>query len=160
MHNVRVHLTAPAADATAAFAALTDLPGLPERTPAVLSVESHRSTEDGSLLSNWQVLFGAGRLHWTEQDDIRPDERRFGFKVVGGDIPTFAGSWQVLPEIVGASAIFEAHFDFEMPQLADTLAPLAADAIIANAIAILTSVLGPDASIVASGHAPSPAVTP
>lgn len=154
MYSVTVRVDAPGSDADAVFAALTDLVGMPGRTPDVLAIDVHEGT---SPTSTWRVRFGAGVLVWTEADEVDDDARRFAFRALGGDIPVFFGAWECGAVDDGAAVRFDARFDFEVPALADALGPVAGRALIASVTSIVTGIVGPSAQVVEAVHGAVPA---
>ena len=154
MYSVTVRVDAPGSAADAVFAALTDLAGMPGRTPDVLAIDVHEGTPP---TSTWRVRFGAGVLVWTEADEVDDDARRFAFRALGGDIPVFFGAWECGAVDDGAVVRFDARFDFEVPALADALGPVAGRALIASVTSIVTGIVGPSAQVVEAVHGAVPA---
>ena len=154
MYSVTVRVDAPGSAADAVFAALTDLAGMPGRTPDVLAIDVHEGTPP---TSTWRVRFGAGVLVWTEADEVDDDARRFAFRALGGDIPVFFGAWECGAVDDGAVVRFDARFDFEVPALADALGPVAGRALIASVTSIVTGIVGSSAQVVEAVHGAGPA---
>lgn len=154
MYSVTVRVDAPGSAADAVFAALTDLAGMPGRTPDVLAIDVHEGTPP---TSTWRVRFGAGVLVWTEADEVDDDARRFAFRALGGDIPVFFGAWECGAVDDGAVVRFDARFDFEVPALADALGPVAGRALIASVTSIVTGIVGSSAQVVEAVHGAVPA---
>jgi hypothetical protein len=149
MYAVTVQVHAPGSDADVVFAALTDLVGMPDRAQDVLAIDVH---EGSPPTSTWRVRFGAGVLVWTEADEVDDDVRRFAFRALGGDIPVFFGAWECGAVDDGATVLFDARFDFEVPALADALGPVAGRALIASVTSIVTGIVGPSAQVVEAVH--------
>jgi hypothetical protein len=149
MYAVTVQVHAPGSDADVLFAALTDLVGMPDRAQDVVAIDVH---EGSPPTSTWRVRFGAGVLVWTEADEVDDDVRRFAFRALGGDIPVFFGAWECGAVDDGATVLFDARFDFEVPALADALGPVAGRALIASVTSIVTGIVGPSAQVVEAVH--------
>jgi hypothetical protein len=149
MYAVTVQVHAPGSDADVVFAALTDLVGMPDRAQDVVAIDVH---EGSPPTSTWRVRFGAGVLVWTEADEVDDDVRRFAFRALGGDIPVFFGAWECGAVDDGATVLFDARFDFEVPALADALGPVAGRALIASVTSIVTGIVGPSAQVVEAVH--------
>ncbi|MFC7448312.1 type II toxin-antitoxin system RatA family toxin [Rhodococcus daqingensis] len=128
MPNVLISRTITASTPEAVFAQLRDIEKLPQRSSMVRSVEMTTAT-DGSINSEWEVLFRGGIMRWTEADDFDDRHLRYGFRQLHGDLASFEGYWQVSG--AGNNVLVEVYteFDLGMPSLAEMLNPVAARAL-------------------------------
>ncbi|GAA5093991.1 type II toxin-antitoxin system RatA family toxin [Nocardia iowensis] len=92
--------------------------------------------------SEWEVVFRAGLMRWTETDTIDPAARTIHFQQTTGDFAAFAGHWRVDDADGGARIEFEGKFDFGMPSIGDWLEPVAEVTMQDNLVQILTGLLG------------------
>lgn len=110
------------------FEQLKDIAQLPELSESVLKVDL-REQPDGSIISDWDVMFRGGIMRWTELDVFDDDNLRFEFRQLEGDLASFDGYWQVVAEDDQVRLTLFAAFDLGMPTLADMLDPVAARAL-------------------------------
>lgn len=115
-------------DPESVLSRVTDFESWPEASSLICSVEVERGP-DGIETSRWEVVFGRGRLRWSERDWLELEENRARFELIEGDPLHFDGLWQVEPDDTGSTLTFDADFDLGMPSLAHVLDPIAVEAV-------------------------------
>jgi ribosome-associated toxin RatA of RatAB toxin-antitoxin module len=143
--HIERHISGVSADEV--FAQLKDMERLPEFSENVLKVDVHRN-DDGSVISEWEVIFRGGVMRWTELDVFDDENRRFEFKQVEGDLATFDGYWQVEPDGDQVLLLLHAEFDLGMPSLSDMLDPVAARALESALDDVLCTLIAQEANAV------------
>lgn len=145
MRRVTVEATTDVRTSAEVFEALVNLEDYPRHTPEVRAV-TVLSTGTGQR-SEWEVAFGNGTLRWIEEDQVDAAAGSLNFRLVEGDIASFAGSWRVTPAGRGCRVTFDAEFDLDIPGLTDVLEPVAAKAFAASVRSILHGLLGGEAAV-------------
>lgn len=132
---------------------VTDFGRWPAASDSVRSVEV-ATQEDGSEISEWEVIFREGLLRWTERDWIDLGANRAVFELIEGDPHLFNGTWDVTPGTDGSTLTFDAEFDLGMPSLAHVLDPIAVEAVEDAIESVLRGLYGDDLDLKFSGDAP------
>ncbi len=114
------------------------------------------SSDEGRVISKWDVDFRGGNMQWTEADTIDKDHMRIDFEQLEGNLRHFTGHWQVAS--VGDDAVihFFGEFELGMPTLASFIEPIAESAIRENLIAVLKGVFGEQFELESSAASASP----
>jgi hypothetical protein len=133
---------------------VTDFGRWPAASESVRSVEV-MAQEDGSEVSEWEVIFREGLLRWTERDWIDIAANRAMFDLIEGDPHQFNGTWDVLPGADGSILTFDAEFDLGMPSLAHVLDPIAVEAVEDAIESVLRGLYGEDIDLKFTGEAPA-----
>jgi ribosome-associated toxin RatA of RatAB toxin-antitoxin module len=133
---------------------ISDFRGYPEFTDTVRDVRVD-TLPDGSLVSDWTVLFRGGLMRWRERDTLSPRTDSLTFEQLSGDFQTFEGSWTCAAHDEGTLVTFTASFDLGIPTLADILDPVAESTLRANIAQILVGLV--DAKVVDAATAGVPA---
>ncbi len=141
MRTVTLETLVPAARVDAVFARVSDFGRYPEYTDAVreVTITDH---DDGTVDSDWSVVFRNGLLCWSERDHIDPAAYTITFSQTDGDFDTFHGSWQAYQAGPDATLTFTAHFDLGMPSLAAIIDPIAEHTLRDNMQRILRGLFG------------------
>ncbi|WP_055525718.1 SRPBCC family protein [Streptomyces graminilatus] len=151
MREVIVQVVAEERTARQAYELICDFRRYPELTDKVDEVVVHPPEADGSLRSDWSVVFRNGLMRWSELDRFVPETLTVEFEQTKGDFEVFHGSWvceerdgEVDDE--GAAAVtvvtFRSDFDLGIPSLADILDPVAESTLRDNILRILEGLLG------------------
>ena len=137
MRSVQLELTIPHRDSADVYATLADFARYPEFSPAVRSVTVTRASELVTI-SEWEVSFRRGLLHWVEEDSFDSEARRIDFRQLQGDLALFDGSWDCADIEGGTRITFRARLDLGIPSLADALEPIAERILVDNTAAIVS----------------------
>jgi ribosome-associated toxin RatA of RatAB toxin-antitoxin module len=121
------------------FDTIADFERYVEYGHSIRSVQVENS-DDGRVISKWDVDFRGGNMQWTEADTIDKDRMRIDFEQLEGNLRHFTGYWQVESEGDDAVINFFGEFELGMPTLASFIEPIAESAIRENLIAVLKGV--------------------
>lgn len=155
MREVIVQVIAEERTARQAYELICDFRRYPELTDKVNEVVVHPPEADGSLRSDWSVIFRNGLMRWSELDRFVPETLTVEFEQLKGDFEVFRGSW-VCEErdsedtgatgATGAPAVtvvtFRSDFDLGIPSLAEILDPVAESTLRDNILRILEGLMG------------------
>ena len=93
MREVIVQVVAEERTARQAYDLICDFRRYPELTDKVNEVVVHPPEADGSLRSDWSVIFRNGLMRWSELDRFVPETLTVQFEQIKGDFEVFRGSW-------------------------------------------------------------------
>jgi ribosome-associated toxin RatA of RatAB toxin-antitoxin module len=141
MRHVVLHALADGMESAAVYHRITDFRRYPELTDTVREVRVD-TLPDGSVVSDWTVLFRGGLMRWRERDTFAPDTLTLNFEQLDGDFQTFEGSWRCEPRDGGTLVVFTAAFDLGIPTLAEILDPVAESTLRSNIARILEGLVG------------------
>jgi ribosome-associated toxin RatA of RatAB toxin-antitoxin module len=113
------------------------------------------SSEDGRVVSKWDVDFRGGNMQWTEADTIDKERMRIDFEQLEGNLRHFTGYWAVTGDGDDAVIHFFGEFELGMPTLASFIEPIAESAIRENLIAVLKGVFAEQFELESSAGSPS-----
>ena len=149
MREVIVRVVVEEQTARQAYDLICDFRRYPELTDKVNEVVVHPPEADGSLRSDWSVIFRNGLMRWSERDRFVPEALTVEFEQIKGDFEVFHGSWvceEREPEDTGATAVtvvtFRSDFDLGIPSLAEILDPVAESTLRDNILRILEGLMG------------------
>ncbi|MGX1129051.1 ribosome-associated toxin RatA of RatAB toxin-antitoxin module [Streptomyces glaucescens] len=151
MRHVVLHALAQGMTPHAVYQRISDFRRYPELTGTVRDVQVE-TLPDGSVVSDWTVLFRGGLMRWRERDTLSPATDSLTFEQLSGDFQTFEGSWRCAPHDEGTLVTFTADFDLGIPTLADILDPVAESTLRTNIAQILAGLV--DAKVVDAPPAP------
>lgn len=125
MREVIVQVVVEERTARQAYELICDFRRYPELTDKVNEVVVHPPEADGSLRSDWSVIFRNGLMRWSELDRFVPETLTVEFEQIKGDFEIFRGSWvceERDPENTGATratavtvVTFRSEFDLGIP---------------------------------------------
>jgi ribosome-associated toxin RatA of RatAB toxin-antitoxin module len=141
MHKAEIHGRVRGTSPADVFDIIADFERYVEYGQSIRSVRVE-SSEDGRVISKWDVDFRGGNMQWTEADTIDKDRMRIDFEQLEGNLRHFTGYWQVTGEGDDAVIQFFGEFELGMPTLASFIEPIAESAIRENLIAVLKGVFG------------------
>ncbi|MER6346431.1 type II toxin-antitoxin system RatA family toxin [Streptomyces sp. NPDC001595] len=150
MRHVVLHAIADGLAPDAVYQRISDFRRYPELTGTVRDVQVD-TLADGSLVSDWTVLFRGGLMRWRERDTLSPETGSLTFEQLDGDFQTFEGSWRCAPHDDGTLITFTAAFDLGIPTLADILDPVAESTLRTNIAQIVAGLV--QARVVDAGPA-------
>ncbi|NEA61469.1 SRPBCC family protein [Streptomyces sp. SID12488] len=152
MREVIVQVVAEERTARQAYELICDFRRYPELTDTVNEVVVHPPEADGSLRSDWSVVFRNGLMRWSELDRFVPETLTVEFEQIQGDFEIFHGSWACEErdaEDIGATGTtavtvvtFRSDFDLGIPSLAEILDPVAESTLRDNILRILEGLMG------------------
>ncbi|MEH0423557.1 SRPBCC family protein [Streptomyces sp. B21-083] len=146
MREVIVQVVAEERTARRAYELICDFRRYPELTDKVNEVVVHPPEADGSVRSDWTVVFRNGLMRWSELDRFVPETLTVEFEQLKGDFEVFRGSW-VCEEreeegTVVTVVTFRSDFDLGIPSLAELLDPVAESTLRDNILRILEGLMG------------------
>ncbi|WP_105975044.1 SRPBCC family protein [Streptomyces geranii] len=146
MREVIVQVVVEERTARQAYELICDFGRYPELTDKVNEVVVHPPEADGSLRSDWSVIFRNGLMRWSERDRFVPETLTVEFEQIKGDFEVFHGSW-VCEEredegMAVAVVTFRSEFDLGIPTLAEILDPVAESTLRDNILRILEGLMG------------------
>lgn len=142
MREVTVAVEAAGRTAEEAYGLISDFARYPELTDTVTGVTVHPPDADGTVLSDWSVVFRSGQMRWSERDTFLPEKLTVRFEQLEGDFEVFRGEWVCEGHGPGTIVRFSASFDLGIPSLAEILDPVAESTLRDNIIRILGGLLG------------------
>ncbi|KOV69091.1 cyclase [Streptomyces sp. NRRL WC-3618] len=149
MRDVVVQVVVEERTARQAYELICDFRRYPELTDKVDEVVVHPPKADGSLRSDWSVIFRNGLMRWSELDRFVPETLTVEFEQIKGDFEIFRGSWvceERESEDGGGAAVtvvtFRSEFDLGIPSLAEILDPVAESTLRDNILRILEGLMG------------------
>ncbi|MEW2115110.1 SRPBCC family protein [Streptomyces sp. NPDC005474] len=149
MRDVVVQVVVEERTARQAYELICDFRRYPELTDKVDEVVVHPPEADGSLRSDWSVIFRNGLMRWSELDRFVPETLTVEFEQIKGDFEIFRGSWvceERESEDSGGAAVtvvtFRSEFDLGIPSLAEILDPVAESTLRDNILRILEGLMG------------------
>ncbi|MEU6229181.1 SRPBCC family protein [Streptomyces sp. NPDC047042] len=147
MREVIVQVVAEERTARQAYDLICDFRRYPELTDKVNEVVVHPPEADGSLRSDWSVIFRNGMMRWSELDRFVPETLTVEFEQIKGDFEVFRGSWACEErEEEGEGSVtlvtFRSEFDLGIPSLAEILDPVAESTLRDNILRILEGLMG------------------
>ncbi|MGW3649379.1 SRPBCC family protein [Streptomyces sp. NPDC000878] len=142
MREVIVQVVAEERTARQAYDLICDFRRYPELTDKVNEVVVHPPEADGSLRSDWSVIFRNGLMRWSERDRFVPETLTVEFEQIKGDFEVFHGSWVCEERSEGAVVTFRSDFDLGIPSLAEILDPVAESTLRDNILRILEGLMG------------------
>ncbi|MGY1500640.1 SRPBCC family protein [Streptomyces sp. QTS52] len=143
MREVVVQVVAEERTARQAYELICDFRRYPELTDKVDEVVVHPPEADGSLRSDWSVIFRNGLMRWSELDRFVPETLTVEFEQIKGDFEVFHGSWVCEErEEEGTVVTFRSDFDLGIPSLAEILDPVAESTLRDNILRILEGLMG------------------
>ncbi|MDQ0930651.1 SRPBCC family protein [Streptomyces turgidiscabies] len=149
MRDVVVQVVVEERTARQAYELICDFRRYPELTDKVDEVVVHPPEADGSLRSDWSVIFRNGLMRWSELDRFVPETLTVEFEQIKGDFEIFRGSWvceERESEDSGGAVVtvvtFRSEFDLGIPSLAEILDPVAESTLRDNILRILEGLMG------------------
>ncbi|MDX3454689.1 SRPBCC family protein [Streptomyces sp. ME02-8801-2C] len=147
MREVIVQVVTEERTARQAYDLICDFRRYPELTDKVNEVVVHPPEADGSLRSDWSVIFRNGLMRWSELDRFVPETLTVEFEQIKGDFEVFRGSWACEErEGEGGGSVtvvtFRSDFDLGIPSLAEILDPVAESTLRDNILRILEGLMG------------------
>lgn len=143
MREVIVQVVVEERTARQAYELICDFRRYPELTDKVNEVVVHPPEADGSLRSDWSVIFRNGLMRWSERDRFVPETLTVEFDQIKGDFEVFQGSWVCEErEEEGTVVTFRSDFDLGIPSLAEILDPVAESTLRDNILRILEGLMG------------------
>ncbi|MFF3376934.1 SRPBCC family protein [Streptomyces sp. NPDC002680] len=143
MREVIVQVVVEERTARQAYELICDFRRYPELTDKVDEVVVHPPEADGSLRSDWSVIFRNGLMRWSERDRFVPETLTVEFDQIKGDFEVFQGSWVCEErEEEGTVVTFRSGFDLGIPSLAEILDPVAESTLRDNILRILEGLMG------------------
>jgi ribosome-associated toxin RatA of RatAB toxin-antitoxin module len=146
MREVIVQVVVEERTARQAYELICDFRRYPELTDKVNEVVVHPPEADGSLRSDWSVVFRNGLMRWSELDRFVPETLTVEFEQIKGDFEVFRGSWvceERDPEGSSVTVVtFRSDFDLGIPSLAEILDPVAESTLRDNILRILEGLMG------------------
>lgn len=158
MREVIVQVVAEERTARQAYELICDFRRYPELTDKVNEVVVHPPEADGSIRSDWSVIFRNGLMRWSELDRFVPETLTVEFEQLKGDFEIFRGSWvceERDPDNTGATGhsgdtgagadtviTFRSEFDLGIPTLSEILDPVAESTLRDNILRILEGLMG------------------
>ncbi|KOV71379.1 cyclase [Streptomyces sp. AS58] len=142
MRHVVLHAIVDGLEPDAVYRRISDFRRYPEFTDTVREVRVDAPLSDGTLVSEWTVVFRGGLMCWRERDTLSPETYSLTFEQLSGDFQTFEGSWSCQPRGGGTLVVFTASFDLGIPTLAEILDPVAESTLRANIARILAGLVG------------------
>ncbi|MGW1719309.1 SRPBCC family protein [Streptomyces sp. GQFP] len=143
MREVIVQVVVEERTARQAYELICDFRRYPELTDKVNEVVVHPPEADGSLRSDWSVIFRNGLMRWSERDRFVPETLTVEFEQIKGDFEVFQGSWVCEErEEEGTVVTFRSDFDLGIPSLAEILDPVAESTLRDNILRILEGLMG------------------
>jgi coenzyme Q-binding protein COQ10 len=94
----------------------------PEFMPDVESVVVI-SRDGGRLVTRWKTLVEEAPIEWTEEDLFDDGALRVDYRLIEGDLDTFAGSWTFENGEAGTLVTLGVEYDFGVPTLAELIGP-------------------------------------
>jgi len=146
MREVKLNARVVGRTAAEVFSILCDLERYPSCADVVRSLTILEKNGD-KMVSKWEVAFQGGRLKWTEEDEMNPNERIWRFRQLEGDAQHFAGQWGVREEGDGCSLWFSAEFKIGIPGLEAMFAPIAEKALRDSMRSVVKGLLGESVEI-------------
>lgn len=126
------------------FDTVADFARYPDLVDAVVSVDVLPAADDGSIPSNWEVLFRKGILRWSEEDLLDRENGVITFTQTEGDFDVFEGGWEITATPGGVAVTFRAKFDFGVPSMASIIDPVAGRVLLENLGLIVRGLFSPD----------------
>ncbi|MEG3628044.1 SRPBCC family protein [Streptomyces poriticola] len=142
MPHVVVHALADGLAPADAYRRITDFRRYPDYTETVREVRVDPPLPDGTVVSDWTVVFRGGLMRWRERDSFAPDSHTVTFEQLSGDFQSFEGSWRCEERDGGTLVVFAAAFDLGIPSLAEILDPVAESTLRTLIAQIVTGLLG------------------
>ncbi|MFI1353160.1 SRPBCC family protein [Streptomyces sp. NPDC020898] len=146
MREVIVQVVVEERTARQAYELICDFSRYPELTDKVNEVVVHLPEGDGSIRSDWTVVFRNGLMRWSERDRFVPETLTVEFEQIKGDFEVFHGSWvcEEREEDGTAATVvtFRSVFDLGIPSLAEILDPVAESTLRDNILRILEGLMG------------------
>ncbi|MFB8005704.1 type II toxin-antitoxin system RatA family toxin [Nocardia sp. NPDC056000] len=103
---------------------LLDYASFPEFMTGVNEVEI-LDDEQGRRTSSWVVELKGSEMEWEQEDVISAETHRIEFRQTDGDLAVYHGYWQVHPDALELSVLF----DIGMPLVAEMIHPAVAKAL-------------------------------
>jgi ribosome-associated toxin RatA of RatAB toxin-antitoxin module len=105
------------ASAERVFTAAQDIKRFAQVLPEVDEITLVEDLGHGVVVTKWDATINVGPLtrniSWTERDTWDRDNLRCVFKLIEGDMKTFDGTWDFIPEGDNSCNV-ELHVDFEL----------------------------------------------
>lgn len=124
---------------------ISDFARYPELVDTVQEVKVEEPLPDGSVPSEWKVLFRNGILRWQEVDWFDREGLTIRFEQTEGEFDVFRGDWLLRETGDDVLLRFTAEFDFGVASLASIIDPVAIRVLSESIHTILVGLFGVDA---------------